>query len=1007
MRGNGRSLFYFIFTASGFAGLIYESIWTHYLKLFLGHAAYAQTLVLAVFMAGMALGSWLCAHYSKRWGNLLLGYALVEAIVGLCAVLFHPLFVRFLDLAYTRLIPGLGSPSAVTIFKWTTASLFILPQSILLGMTFPLMTAGVIRRFPQNVGATIAMLYFTNSIGAAVGVLASGFLFIAWWGLPGTLVMAGVINFGVAAIVWMKLRENKPLARATLNAAVRSTGEGMSFTYRVLIVVALLTGTSSFIYEIGWIRMLNLVLSSSTHAFELMLSAFITGLALGGLWIRRRIDGLHQPIRFLAGVQIAMGVLALATLPLYGRTFDVMAWLISNLGKNAVGYALFNILSHSIALVIMLPATFCAGMTLPLITAILLRDGHGEKSIGVVYAFNTIGCIIGILFAVHVAMPMLGLKGMLGLGAGIDVALGLALAWWVYPARRIPVILTAVSTAALLISLTAVNLDAHKMSSGVYRTGKLSGTDGSEIVFYRDGKTATVSVVRFKNSLAIKTNGKSDASISLTGGGNSDSDDDETTQIMLGALPLVLHPKARTAAVIGWGSGMTTAILLSTPQLDRVDSVEIEPTMIQAATLFRPRVELAYTDPRSHINIEDAKTFFSLYNRKYDIIVSEPSNPWVSGVAGLFSKEFYRRIKDHLNEDGLLVQWLQLYEIDTPLMASVFEALSSQFSDYVVYGTDNFDIIVVARPTGMIPAPDPSVVSAPGISSELKRVRINGLQDVLVRRIGNKRALQPLFDSYQVPANSDYHPLLDLYAARALFMKSSANDLMNNPDLQLLPAVEMLGHEPVNQMSGEVSVASFRRSARIRLANMLSGYILYGRTWTLDLPEGSAAENMRHYADKVRREPLDCSGSKAPDEWWDGTFFIIAQCILPYSSPDQLARFWQKTETSSCWSRLSLSQQNFIKLLKAVDGRDAAMMSQNARRLLEEMPAVHTILQEYILAAGMLGDLSLGKSEDARSLWEKYGSRLDKKESQSLLIRFLIAHIEHPARGSAYQPFQR
>ena len=992
MRRKGRTLFFFIFTVSGFAGLIYESIWTHYLKLFLGHAAYAQTLVLTVFMGGMALGSWLCAHYSKRWGNLLLGYALVEAIIGVCAVLFHPLYVQFLELAYTKLIPGLGSPAAVTIFKWTTASLFILPQSILLGMTFPLMTAGVIRRFPQNVGATVAMLYFTNSIGAAVGVLAGGFLFIDWWGLPGTLGIAGVINIVVASIVWRNVRENKPLAEQAAKTAERGAGDGTTFTYRSLLVVALLTGASSFIYEIGWIRMLNLVMSSSTHAFELMLSAFITGLALGGLWIRRRIDGFHQPVRFLAFVQLAMGVLALATLPLYGDTFEVMAWLISNLGKSAVGYAIFNIASNGIALVIMLPATFCAGMTLPLITAILLRDGHGEKSIGAVYAFNTIGCIVGIFVAVHIAMPMLGLKGMLGLGAGIDIALGLALAWWVYPSRRIPVILTAVSTAVLLIAMTAVKFDAHKMSSGVYRTGKLSSMDESEIVFHRDGKTATVSVEKYINSLSIKTNGKSDASISLTGG-SSDSDD-ESTQIMLGAMPLVLHPNAKTAAVIGWGSGMTTAVLLSTQQLDLVDSVEIEPTMIKASMLFRPRVDLAYTDSRSHIHIEDAKTFFSLYNRKYDIIVSEPSNPWVSGVAGLFSKEFYKRIKAHLKEDGVLVQWLQLYEIDTPLLASVFEALSSQFTDYVVYVTDNFDIIVVARPSGTIPEPDPAVVSAQGLSNELKRVGINGLQDVLVRRIGNKRALQPLFDSYNVPANSDYYPLLDLYAARALFMRTTVNDLTNNPGLQLLPAVEMLGHEPQNLKSAEISDTTFKRSAKIHLANMLYGYILYGRPWKLDLPDRRSAEDLRQYAEKVRLELSGCTGKMSSDEWWDGTFYIMAQCILPYSAPDQLARFWQKAESSSCWSQISPSQQDFIKLLKAVDGRNALMMAQTARILLGEMPRVHPVLEGYILAAGMLGELSRGEKQVAHALWEQYRNRLNAENSQTLLMRLLVAHSE-------------
>jgi predicted membrane-bound spermidine synthase len=204
MNHKGLRLFFIIFTASGFAGLIYESIWTHYLKLFLGHAAYAQALVLAVFMGGMAIGSLLCSKYSERLGNLLLAYAATEVIIGICSVFFHPLYVQFIDFTYTTIMPGLGSPLAVAIFKWTAASLLILPQSILLGMTFPLMTAGLIRRIPQAPGSIVAMLYFTNSIGAAIGVLAAGFLFIGWVGLPGTLVIAGFINIIVAAVVWIE-----------------------------------------------------------------------------------------------------------------------------------------------------------------------------------------------------------------------------------------------------------------------------------------------------------------------------------------------------------------------------------------------------------------------------------------------------------------------------------------------------------------------------------------------------------------------------------------------------------------------------------------------------------------------------------------------------------------------------------------------------------------------------------------------------------------------------------
>lgn len=288
-------LFFLIFAASGFAGLIYESLWSYYLKLFLGHAAYAQALVLAVFMGGMALGALLCSKYSDRFRNLLTGYALVEALIGIGAVLFHPLYVQFIDLAYLKLIPALGSPAAVVIFKWTAATLLILPQSILLGATFPLMTAGLLRRFPLATGSVVAMLYFTNSIGAAIGVLASGFLFIGWVGLPGTLVIAGFINILIAAIVWLEEKSIAAIRSADHSAAAPAVANTTPpAVYTVFLLIALLTGLSSFIYEIGWIRMLSLVLGSSTHSFELMLSAFIMGLAFGSLWIKRRIESLRR-----------------------------------------------------------------------------------------------------------------------------------------------------------------------------------------------------------------------------------------------------------------------------------------------------------------------------------------------------------------------------------------------------------------------------------------------------------------------------------------------------------------------------------------------------------------------------------------------------------------------------------------------------------------------------------------------------------------------------------------
>jgi spermidine synthase len=986
-------LFFLIFAASGFAGLIYESIWSHYLKLFLGHAAYAQALVLAVFMGGMALGALLCSKYSDRVRNLLIGYALVEAIIGIGAVLFHPLYVRFIDIAYLKLIPALGSPAAVAIFKWTAATLLILPQSVLLGTTFPLMTAGLLRRFPRAPGAVVAMLYFTNSIGAAIGVLASGFLFIGWVGLPGTLVIAGFINITIAAIVFLECKripdmqsEDHPAADTTLPDTTPP------FVYAVFLLIALLTGLSSFIYEIGWIRMLSLVLGSSTHSFELMLSAFIMGLAFGSLWIKRRIDSLEDPRRFLSLVQIAMGILALATLPVYGSTFTLMSWLIRHLPKTELGYALFNLSSQGIALSIMLPAAICAGMTLPLITAALLRNGAGERSIGAVYGYNTIGAILGVFIAIHLAMPLLGLKGMIILGAGIDIALGVGLAWWIFPSLRVRLTYITVGTVALLLPIFLINFDPDKMASGVYRQGSFLDSAGQKTIFHRDGKTATVSVTVDSKNMTIRTNGKPDASIQTVGG--SGYSEDEYTMVLFGALGTILYPEAKTAAVIGWGSGQSTHVLLTSPNLTHVDTIEIEPEMVKAARLFGPRVHLAYDDPRSHLQVEDAKSYFSFYNKKYDLILSEPSNPWVSGVASLYTKEFYSRLGEYLSNNGLFIQWLQLYEIDTPLIASIMNALSPNFSDYVIFAPNATNILIVACKTGTVPDPNPAFLSMKSLTSELQRLNIVGLPDIYVRMIGNKMVFSPFFESYPITSNSDYAPIVDLYAVRSRFYSANTSDLFHNARIDRLPIVQMLGKRPSLSDNSMVTYSNYPRSERIHVANLLHQYFKEGQ-WRWSHPDQPVREEIMRDAIIAKQVLMhECSQNfiEFEHEWRKAMLHIIAN-LVPYLSSEKRAELFRYIENPSCASRFTAFQRDFVALLKAVGNQEPLLMVRHSNKLLENEQFEDADLLEYILSAGILGNLSLDNVDEAKLLWINFGKLLPYENRQSMAMRLLVGHI--------------
>src|SRR3989454_8710965 len=638
-----RGAFYVLFTVSGFAGLIYESIWTHYLKLFLGHAAYAQSLVLVVFMGGMAAGAAYCSRLSERLARPLLGYALVEALIGVLALVFHPVFVATTDWSYASLLPALGNEWSALAAKIGLSCLLILPQSVLLGMTFPLMSAGLARAHPATQGESIAMLYFTNSLGASAGVLASGFVLIAWVGLPGTLRTAGVLNLLIGLTVWL-------LARPAADLPLRGTARADS-SFRLLLSIAFFTGLASFIYEIVWIRMLSLVLGALTHSFELMLSTFILGLALGGLAVRRRVDRSAAPGQLLGAVQVVMGLLALATLPLYDLTFGWMETLMKGLARSDMGYLLFNVSGQAIAALVMLPATICAGMTLPLITGALLRRGAGEAAIGRVYAYNTLGAIAGVLLAVHLGLPLLGIKGALIAGCAVDIALGLLL-FVIFSPRKVTVWSAAVAGMALLVVALAVQLDANKMTAGVFRHGDLAASRDAKILFQKDGKTATVHLVKYIEAVSLRTNGKSDGSINLERDGVRGTD--EITMVLTAAVPLALKPEAKSAAVIGIGTGLTTHTLLQSLAIERVETVEIEAAMAEASRGFMPRNSGAFADPRGAILIDDAKTFFSTRARRYDLIISEPSNPWVSGVSSLFTREFYRRIRTHLEPGGLL-----------------------------------------------------------------------------------------------------------------------------------------------------------------------------------------------------------------------------------------------------------------------------------------------------------------------------------------------------------------
>jgi predicted membrane-bound spermidine synthase len=986
-----RSLLYGLFILSGFSGLIYESIWSHYLKLLLGHAAYAQTLVLAIFMGGMALGAWLTSHYSRRWTNLLLGYAIAEGAIGLLGLAFHPLFIYLLDVLYLNWIPALSDPATINTLKWSLAGLLILPQSILLGATFPLMSAGIIRLYPATPGATLGMLYFTNSLGAAVGVLVSVFVLIPAVGLPGAMLIAGILNIILALIVWLVAKDRPTPMPVEPVASPAASDSAPSRWPTVLLTLALCSSLASFFYEIGWIRMLSLVLGSSMQAFELMLSAFILGLALGGWWIRRRLDRIAAPLRYAGYAQILMALLAAATLLLYNASFDFMGFMIQSLNKNTGGYTLFNLASHTIALVIMLPATFLAGMTLPLFTYALLQRGAGERSIGRVYSANTVGAIIGVLLAVHLVMPAIGVKGLISLGALLDLLVGIALLTLARPSlkRRWELPASALAaTLALIVITTAARFDPLRMAAGVYRSGQARLPADTDLQYYRDGKTA--SIARFlspSGRMMITTNGKIDASIATQ---STASASDEITMVMAAVLPLALRPDAKTVANIGLGSGMTTHNLLGTGQLEQVDTVEIEQAMVEGARGFGPFVERAFTDPRSRIHIDDAKTYFSSHNAHYDIIISEPSNPWVSGVASLFSEEFYRYIKLHLNERGLLVQWLQLYESNLTLASSVFKALAEHFTDYVVFSANFGDILIIASNGGALEPLDQAILAEPELQAQLQRVGLRSLHDLQVRRMGDKALLHALFLATGAPINSDFFPYLSIHAPRSRYLGETAFGLTGLGEAPI-PVLEMLdGHARVSDTPATVT-PDFPITELQQQAQRFAEFLAMPASATPPENLGRAGFDLQ----LLMRE-LAVSAPQAPaDKMVRAVLLNLASTVNPYLPASRLVPLWENLAGQPGYPALSERTQTWFVLHRAVGLRDATAMTTLAAGLIETTPKDQLSAPEasYLLTAGLIGALAKGDKNQANAILKTFIQHQDAIRQPPLYLQLLLRQI--------------
>jgi spermidine synthase len=411
--------------------------------------------------------------------------------------------------------------------------------------------------------------------------------------------------------------------------------------------------------------------------------------------------------------------------------------------------------------------------------------------------------------------------------------------------------------------------------------------------------------------------------------------------------------------------------------------------MAEASRGFSPRNGAAFADPRGSIIIDDAKSFFSTHNRRYDIVISEPSNPWVSGVSSLFTEEFYARIRAHLKPGGLLVQWFQLYEVDTSLAASVLGALGKAFEHYAVFAASDHDLLIIASESPLALPLGRKAFEHPGLAREFFNVRVFTEGDLDARYIGNRQTLEPLFLTYGMRPNSDYYPVLDLNAARYRFTEKSAVDVVSLGVLPV-PVLEMLeprrGRRPVNPMFEGAS--EFERIEKTRQAAYVRDYLMAEKP---PGPRGTSSQ-LQKDLEVVKLRLVECRSAREEDVWLH-SLWRLAEILNPMLPPEQAGVVWQKIMGTPCYKDLAKYQQQWIELFRAVAMRDAVRMAEISGQMLASPAEISAESREYLWMAGLTGYLAAGDKTGAKRLWDFYSEKLVKSTPKAA-FRLLRCHAE-------------
>lgn len=682
------------FFLSGAAGLIYQVAWTRALGLVFGHTVYAIAAVLAAFMGGLAVGSAYLGSWGQRSGRPIAIYGWIEILTGISGALslagvrgVHYLYVAAYHIAA-------GSTALLIVLRLLASVLVLFVPTFLMGGTLPIL-AGGLSRGSAELGSRLGRLYWVNTAGAVSGALAAGFLLLPGIGLRRTVFVAVILNLAVGAIALYSAKEELPITAK--EEAIPSSDEAIKIP-KYLLVAFGFVGATAMVYEVAWSRLLATTLGSSTYSFTLMLATFLAGIAIGSRlfesWVRR---GRNVSVGAFAITQILTGLGALFFLLLFARLPALFWTLITATDKTFHGLVGSQ---FAICILAMLPAALVFGLNFPLVTLLIAGPKSSERpasaAVGRACAANTAGAIVGSIAAGFWLVPILGSFRLVVWTATGNLALAFFLLACERPRRAYKLAgISALAGLVLIAGYSGTLNDPAVTSLGVITNRNNYNTALStdelahmtDLLFVKDGLNATISVRRTEDYLGLATNGKVDASTK-----------DSRTQSMAGHLGMIFHsPAPKRVLIIGFGSGMTVSAVARYRDVEEIDCVEIEPAVIGAAAYLKPLNRDVLRDPRLHLILDDARNFLFTTDKKYDVIISEPSNPWIAGVADLFTDEFYHQVRTHLASGGMLVQWVQLYSIFPSDVRMVLSTVAGEFPQVTLWNGVLGDVLLLAQ----------------------------------------------------------------------------------------------------------------------------------------------------------------------------------------------------------------------------------------------------------------------------------------------------------------------